>query len=98
MEKLKPCPFCGGGGIPIDVFNGVFTVRCGKCGVSCPDGTLYIKYSEAEAVEAWNSRYERTCHNADKTGIAGRFECSECGWIEADEPIYCGGCGAKVVG
>lgn len=101
-DKLKPCPFCGGGGIPIEVFNGAYTVRCGKCGVSCPDGTLYGRYSEAEAIEAWNTRYERTCKMEvfsmhDEGDFT--FRCSECGkgYVEYEPPRYCPHCGARVV-
>ena len=92
--ELKPCPFCGGKAAVVEsspVYL-AYRVRCKRCGAETGMYTTAIK-----AVRCWNTRAERTCRNADRTGIAGRFECSECGWVEADEPIYCGGCGAKVV-
>lgn len=87
-DTLKRCPVCNGEGTYEHHADGWAT--CSKCGMEANSVA-------AEALEARNTSRERTCHNADKTGIVGRFECSECEWIEADEPIYCGGCGAKVV-
>ena len=97
LPKIKPCPFCGGENVETsykDTFSGDF-----RRGVYCADccGGVYPYYdTEAEAVEAWNTRAERTCE-LTLDGTDGCFGCSEC-----DENIpplanYCPNCGAKVV-
>ncbi|MDR3845708.1 MAG: Lar family restriction alleviation protein [Eggerthellaceae bacterium] len=113
MTELKPCPFCGGEAkirmyrTFIDEYHGIGTkyyVECSECLVNRHLGKL----TENEAIEAWNTRAERTCTNV----YAGReFECSECGmqwhlldredemeeWAHVRKPSYCPSCGAKVV-
>lgn len=52
MEKLKPCPFCGGFGvISKNIFDTHYCVKCCSCGCS----TEYFAYQD-DAVEAWNRR------------------------------------------
>lgn len=111
MENLKPCPFCGGEAVRMDFldnlpFKSVKGTRyfgCRKCCVVSFNGM-----TEAEAIEAWNTRAGRTCRNVydlEKRGCENGFECSECGEIVADYESYkvkgtwnfCPGCGAKVV-
>lgn len=65
--------------------------------------------TKLEAIEAWNTRAERTCRRmpADdgavmvmRGGLAMEFpyfECSECGAYVMDNARYCPNCGAKVV-
>lgn len=58
--------------------------------------------NDLEAIEAWNTRYEPTCHNfGGEEGTNGEgydFACSACGYLsDITEPIYCPNCGAKVV-
>ena len=63
MSELKPCPFCGGESEVVElesVYLYGFVARCANedCIIvaetdMCP--------TEAEAVEAWNTRAERTC-------------------------------------
>ena len=105
---LEPCPFCGG---EAETWDGagpwhVVCTECGTIGSPC--------LSEAEAIEAWNTRAERTCHNVheyrDSNGVlhcdARIFKCSECGFKandfygddEQSFPRYCPNCGARVVG
>lgn len=110
MTELKPCPFCGG--IPE-----LYSYRYGGCWYTvradhsqcCPMNNRYhqavnVYRTEAEAIEAWNTRTERTCRNTDDDCYAW-FECSECGLHSKLEimsggygiPNYCPNCGAKVV-
>ena len=68
-----------------------------------------IVYSEKEiercrraAVEAWNRRTERTCHNLGREEGTNYelydFGCSSCGYCaDITEPNYCPHCRAKVV-
>ena len=60
MEKLKPCPFCGGEAKVKAYSNGYniwYRVRCVDCGVE-QDGIRNGYYGEEEAIEAWNRRTE----------------------------------------
>ena len=108
MTELKPCPCCGG---VADVKTYELRDRCWEALLRCASCGLEIARtgsSEAEArgktVEAWNARWESTCHDVlpEKHGepIEGYWECSECGceWGgDYDAPKYCPDCGAKVV-
>lgn len=53
MNKLKPCPFCGGNG-ELQERNIGFTVLCvdGSCG----NAFTWWSSSKDEAVNAWNTR------------------------------------------
>ena len=105
MDALKPCPFCGGEA-KVAIGQGQhdghgYIVFCDRCWVS----QSYLDKTEAEAIEAWNTRAERTCRNND-TDNDDFFQCSECGSSSVTEflrggygiPTYCPNCGAKVVG
>ncbi|MBQ6453712.1 MAG: Lar family restriction alleviation protein [Coriobacteriales bacterium] len=100
MEKLIPCPFCGGvASIKInDFFDGtpdgtrLYTPKC-KCGA----GIVEVFRTEAEAVKAWNTRYERTCHFKPFKGETERGVCSVCSALMYESNCYCPNCGAKVV-
>lgn len=57
MEKLKPCPFCGGRAVMVEgkyQAPGKFSATCGVCFCSSPWET-----SEENAVHTWNRRVER---------------------------------------
>lgn len=60
MEKLKPCPFCGGKARLFTEFRGITPVafiRCDKCRVRTADVCASINYTAVEtAAEAWNRR------------------------------------------
>ena len=97
MSELKPCPFCGGEAVVT-----LAGVSCTKC-----QGTMVVDFNatDQDAIDAWNTRAERTCEQIDVTEIHKPYtthmtECSECGGVLAlDEyrtPNYCPQCGAKV--
>lgn len=50
MEKIIPCPFCGGNAITVNE-NG-WKIYCLGCGIKTPDG--YTK--EIYVIEFWNKR------------------------------------------
>lgn len=90
-------------------FDGVLTTTPHGDSVSGVGSALTEYYNldaYEEAAEAWNARWERTCHMQyvslyDEECVDG-IECDECGWTEihdADEPVpaRCPGCGSKVV-
>ena len=121
-RELKPCPFCGEkaevykADAPFypRLHKEGWYVEC--LGMNCPadlginsencEGSFGMFGTKAEAVEAWNTRAERTCKN-EATG--SDFKCSECGckvvgsdyWTEANicngDWNYCPNCDAKVV-
>lgn len=95
INELKPCPFCGGGThyyapAPID-----HHIQCEKCFAETGGFS-----SKEEAIQAWNTRTERTCHiKWDKELFC--FVCDSCDYISMmapdSRPTYCPNCGAKVV-
>lgn len=110
MDGLKPCPFCGG---EADEYEGEYGngIYCMECGAMVGE-PIHLGFNVAErvsyeqAVDAWNTRAERTCKTVNVNGYAFRFECSLCGYVaivhncevRLDElPNYCPNCGAKVV-
>lgn len=63
MEKLKPCPFCGGDAKREDygLIGNDEVVKCTECGARTK---LFLKgvHFGGDAIEAWNRRAE---HEAD---------------------------------
>ena len=113
MDRLKPCTFCGG---EAETWSHYFEeedmtlwqVRCKERPYSvehpCYTADSFISFeTEAEAVEAWNTRAERTCHDMLGGSYSSDMECSECrtrwyvGCMTNGEWNYCPNCGAKVV-
>lgn len=106
-NELKPCPFCGGEAIIrtyrtfIDEYHGIGTkyyVACSECLADRHLGKL----TENEAIEAWNTRAERTCKWTQWEQHSDQYFSTECGrefqWATPyDLPNYCPGCGAKLV-
>lgn len=102
--ELKPCPFCGSE--CIDLYEGGYGngVYCMKCGVMMGEPIhLEFRVSErvsmAQAIEAWNTRAERTCENGMPRSY-NYLKCSLCGSLAykgSAEFGYCPNCGAKVV-
>ena len=103
MNDLKPCPFCGGEAqCSEDLRFHISWFYCPGCGAASG-----YRNTEAEAIEAWNTRAERTSTPVDYIGeyyshIVGESDeyygafcvCSEC---EKYVPMinYCPECGAK---
>ncbi len=112
MSGLRSCPFCGGEAklkhdhrwpYGCDRAIDACIVVCTNmdCNIYDADGVYYR--TEAEAVKAWNTRTERTCH---ETTIDKFFRgCDSCGYMwevfygigKRECPNYCPNCGAKVV-
>ena len=107
MNDLKLCPFCGSEALIDRVNVGAdykpwywWTVHCANRECVCAD--LCHEYeTEAKAIEAWNTRAERTCKRVlfEPTGV---LVCSECGAgmpKQLDKYCYlhyCPNCGARV--
>lgn len=53
-ERLKPCPFCGGTAVLINLVEDVYWVGCEQC----PTRAHYGKPKD-EAVALWNRRDEK---------------------------------------
>jgi Lar family restriction alleviation protein len=51
MNKLLPCPFCGGEAETFEASEDSFSILCTGCGVETP----YLPYL-TEAIAAWNRR------------------------------------------
>lgn len=97
--ELKPCPFCGGKAYIGQAKDGEWHINT-LCGVDKPayHSAFVIADTEAEAVEAWNTRAERTCKQERLFNLVKR-ECdgNRYEWHGDKLPNYCPNCGAKVV-
>ena len=113
MSELKPCPFCGGEArISSDYSSELGKTRwwlwhecCEHDGESRGYGSALFPWfetpwydTEQEAVDAWNTRAERTCKQKRLFNLMSR----ECDgeyyeWHGEEKPNYCPNCGAKVV-
>ena len=108
MTELKSCPFCGeqpeirkypdleGAQYSVDCLNDSCQV-CACC---------VLMNTKEEAIEAWNTRAERTCkikpwRMEEDTGFYDCLEC-ECGHVmdgsEWAKSTHCPNCRLKVVG
>lgn len=105
MTELLSCPFCGGEAHTRTntVFDKNFkwTVECETEGCMAFSGCSFYR-TEAEAVDAWNARDERTCHIEmyplglhEEDGEAPI--CSACRVAIDEDVYYCPNCGARVV-
>jgi Lar family restriction alleviation protein len=105
--KLLPCPFCGGEAKMHYDANGSKWVACENRECEIQPYLYRTKRTEAEAITAWNSRAERTCHINELDALTQTLsmvngcswgECSECGCLTPTDSVFCVECGAKVVG
>lgn len=100
MKDLKPCPFCGGEAQTLR--NGSWWFVACKSPFCCDMGMFD---TEAEAIEAWNTRAELTCEFEWSLADNGWADhtCRRCGYtVNTDIHLspgynYCPNCGAKVV-
>lgn len=80
MTELKPCPFCGGTNLKIKGGIGKY-VSC----LDCDNGAHFpgegSTANENDAIEAWNTRAERTCKIVRyETGEPAEYDCDEVLW------------------
>lgn len=111
MDKLKPCPFCGG---EAAFLGETQSIKCKQCG--CMFIVTNPFTTRLEAKEAWNGRVNdasvRHGHwigegdgYADGELVFDVWHCSECDYCIDDGtddperlPKYCPGCGALMDG
>ncbi len=108
-RALKPCPCCGRETECLhEPHFGVHWIYCSGCGAAGG-----YRAAKAEAIQAWNTRAERTCKYTpmwnDDDLITGEYVgmwCTDCGdalvWNADNDgccepPAYCPYCGGKVV-
>ena len=98
--ELKSCPFCGEEAwlysYEFHMGTGGYSVLCKN--KNCPlvfgerekDGYLDGKFdTKAEAIEAWNTRHERT------VTLKGNGHCPDCNRLVGKGERYCAYCGAR---
>ena len=89
MSELLPCPFCGGEAVKLTSIDGFTSIGCLNCNPFY--GVMIQATTETEAIAAWNSRAERTCH------IEWRDDSydTDAGY-ERDGAYFCTACGADL--
>ena len=94
MTELKPCPHCGKtDSVYYSPYERlvVCDIRVGGCGAAGGAGDN----TEHGAIEAWNTRHERTCkpnlteRKIDANGETYRFwqAVCECGWVVGEDGV-----------
>lgn len=105
--ELKPCPFCGG---EAWLYSYEFHRGTGGYSVLCKNKNCHLVfgehekdgylegefYTKAEAIEAWNTRHERTCKFMPYSEKSDDGICSKCGAYMYEQDNYCPDCGARV--
>lgn len=100
MTELLPCPFCGGEARVQHQSRKLYGDVIDWYGVYCKKqfcGYVSGQSTEAEAIAAWNTRAERTCHYKEHDALV-MLSCDVCGHGSLHRPNYCPNCGARVVG
>lgn len=100
MSELKPCPFCEGEAILLEDWkDGNFIVGCANNDCIARLSGIPSFDNAEQAVKAWNTRAERTCHALIPSEMEGYVFCSKCEGLlgEYGYPNYCPYCGVKVV-
>lgn len=101
-EELKPCPFCGEEHVKV-AYTGYENEGCvlntiGCSTTNCPGHIAgsWRYFSRERAIEAWNTRAERTCKFvADAMNTAWDDDDNEIetGEVDDDADMSCGNCG-----
>lgn len=98
MDRLLPCPFCGGEADWYEVKPGYGYVSCCVCDSAIGVLDFLVK---ADAIDAWNTRVERTCRrekHGTKMDGSPKLRCSLCGYGIGDKRwSFCPNCGAMVI-
>lgn len=98
--ELKECPFCGGESEICDPAIDGFYVECANA--KCLVNPQTWCYDDKEgAIEAWNTRYERTCALEINTDMSA-IRCGKCGYEVSRGTVlqdvkFCPNCGARVI-
>ena len=112
MDKLKPCPFCGGEAEltsrRVNSGQTLYRYRCASCHAAIGRWHGGISGYDYTAAETWNTRAERTCQRVSSAIEVGEvnghkiaipeYRCGECNRWLSDADKYCPNCGAKVIG
>jgi Lar family restriction alleviation protein len=114
MSELLPCPFCGCTAIYVTHTHyyepeDTVSIFCNGCKthvtLESNEAEGISSETKATAIEAWNTRVERTCHMEQVKTFPGTdcpflcWVCSACGrQNDVQSPSFCPHCGAKVVG
>lgn len=107
MEKLKPCPFCGGEAYIAEyeprllrpVRNHPYSVWCNECELAFGWDSDYGGQfdTKEEAAAAWNARADTVKCGHYVTNDDGDSSCSVCGDTLLDcTQNYCPNCGARM--
>lgn len=109
-NELKPCPFCGGEAVIVEVKDNPPETIAIQCKSGCCISVHHKWMEENVLIEAWNTRAERTCtFSVYQSGDEHFPTCSACGYEAAREECedyvgvmyyekrFCPNCGARLV-
>ena len=100
MSEVKPCPFCGAEPDVVHSNQYETDVAFFKHSARCPlhpSRVMGFRVLMTPDFEAWNTRYERTCHAIPREYRWAACECSACGSVLEYSDDYCKHCGRRVV-
>jgi RNA polymerase subunit RPABC4/transcription elongation factor Spt4 len=97
-NELKPCPFCGEQPKLTDcAYDALTIIECESC-KKTRDRVVRLEYAlHDQAIEAWNTRAERTCtpkYERDSQGYM-TLVCDMCHKPIDDTDSFCSNCGDK---